>query len=324
MNSFGRKFRVSIFGESHGESVGVIIDGVPPGIPLCQADFTEDITRRRGGKGATQRVEKDIPHFVSGVFNGYTTGAPLAITFLNENMRSADYSPFNEHPRPSHADWVAQWRFCGFADYRGGGHFSGRMTLALVAAGVIAKRIVEHPVAARAIEIGGQSDPARFEEVIDEAMKSGDSVGGVIECRVDGLRAGLGEPFFDSAESVISHALFSVPAVKGVEFGLGFGSARLPGSENNDPIIAPDGTTATNNAGGICGGMTNNNPLILRVAVKPTPSIAAPQMTLNTSTGKIEELRIHGRHDACIAMRAPVVVEAAVAIALADLILLHN
>ncbi|MDR2885505.1 MAG: chorismate synthase [Rikenellaceae bacterium] len=325
MNSFGRRLRVSILGESHGEMIGVVLDGVPPGLPLSVDDFKADIDRRRSGaKGTTPRVEADEPQIVAGIFEGHTTGAPLAILFANTNTRSGDYANLTVHPRPSHADWVAQQRFGGFADYRGGGHFSGRITLPLVAAGVVAKKMISVRVEAHITQIGGESDPARFDDVVAAAMKNGDSVGGIVECRAEGVPVGLGEPFFDSAESIISHLLFSIPAVKGVEFGLGFGSAILRGSENNDPIISPDGTTATNHAGGIAGGLTNGNPLVVRVAIKPTASISAPQQTLNTATGQVEELRIRGRHDACIALRAPVVVEAAVAIALADLNLLKQ
>ncbi len=322
MNTLGSKFKVSIFGESHGQGVGVVIDGIPAGMMLSEEDFKADIDRRRPGQGTgtSYRKESDIPHIISGLFEGHTTGAPLAIVFDNENPRSEDYSYTLIHPRPSHADWVMQWKYGGFADYRGSGHFSGRLTLALVAAGVVAKKIMcGVSITSRIVSVGGEDDPSRFQEVIEAAMRDGDSVGGLVECRAEGVPAGLGEPFFDSAESVIGHLLFSVPGVKGVEFGLGFGSARLRGSQNNDPIVSADGTTATNNAGGIVGGITNSNPIVVRAAVKPTASISAPQMTLNNATGEQEELRITGRHDACIALRAAVVIEAAVAIALADL-----
>lgn len=321
MNSFGRKFIVSIFGESHGEAIGVVLDGVPAGIPLDVADFEADLELRRAGKtkGTTPRAEADIPELLSGVFEGHTTGAPLTIVFQNTNTRSGDYDKLKAHPRPSHADWTAGHKFQGWNDPRGGGHFSGRLTLGLVVAGVVAKKILDCTIYSRITQIGGVDDPALFGERIDAAMAAGDSVGGVIECIAQGVPAGLGEPFFDSVESVIGHMLFSIPAVKGVEFGAGFASARMRGSENNDPIISADGRTLTNNAGGIAGGITNGNDLTVRVAVKPTPSISAPQQTFNTASGRVEELRIKGRHDACIALRAPVVVEAAVAIALADL-----
>ncbi len=322
MNSFGRIFRISIFGESHGVGVGVVVDGVKPGIALCEQDFLADLKRRQGGsqKGTTPRVEADEPEIVSGVFEGHTTGAPLTVMFKNANTRSKDYSSLVKHPRPSHADMVALQKFDGFADYRGGGHFSGRLTLALVAAGVVAKKMLEGvAVAASLIEIDGCNNPEDFDSHIQSAMKAKDSVGGIIECTASGIKAGVGEPFFDSLESVVAHILFSVPAVKGVEFGLGFESARLRGSENNDVIIDSKGATATNNDGGINGGISNGNNMVVRVAIKPTPSIAAPQFTYNLEHGAVENLEIQGRHDACIALRAQVVVEAAVAVALADM-----
>lgn len=322
MNSWGQLFRVSLWGESHGEQVGVSIDGVPAGIALCIEDFEADLARRRAGsRGTTPRCESDTPHIVSGIFEGKTTGAPLTIIFLNENTRSTDYSSLKSHPRPSHADFVAQRKYDGCNDYRGGGHFSGRLTLALVAAGVVAKKILGSDVCfhTEITAIGGTTDRKQFAHIIEQAIAEHDSVGGVVECRVGGIDIGLGEPFFDSAESLIAHLLFSVPAIKGVEFGSGFRSAAMQGSEHNDCIIDGKGTTLTNHAGGIVGGITNGNELVVRAAVKPTASIAKEQMTYNFSTGTIEPLVIKGRHDACIALRAAVVIEAAVAIALAEL-----
>ena len=327
MNSFGTIFRVTIWGESHGECVGVSVDGVPAGIALSVEDFAEDLARRASGRrGTTPRREADQPQIVSGVYEGRTTGAPLTVLFENANTRSGDYSNLVRQPRPSHADLVAQRKFDGANDPRGGGHFSGRLTLGLVAAGVVAKRVIGSEVqfATRIAEIGGCADESRFDEVIEAAMREGDSVGGVVECRVDNVATGLGEPFFDSAESTIAHLLFSVPAVKGVEFGAGFEVAKRRGSENNDPIINADGATATNNDGGINGGITNGNQLVVRAAVKPTPSISRPQQTFDLESGEVRELQIKGRHDACIALRAAVVVESAVAIALADLWLRHR
>lgn len=321
MNTFGNKFRLSIFGESHGVGIGVVMDGVPAGIALSEADFEADLARRRSGaKGTTPRKESDKPTILSGVFNGYTTGAPIAVTFTNDNTRSSDYSNLVTHPRPSHADWVASKKYKGFQDYRGGGHFSGRLTLTLVVAGVVAKKILGESVKINSeiIALGGSTDKGSFEDIVAKAVKELDSVGGIIECRATGVAVGLGEPFFNSVESILSHLLFSIPAVKGVEFGNGFKAASLKGSENNDPIISADGTTATNNSGGINGGITNGNPIIVRVAVKPTSSIAKEQLSLNTETGEVEPMSVHGRHDACIALRAPVVVEAAMAIALAQ------
>ena len=322
MNSWGDRFRLSIWGESHGQQVGVSIDGVPAGIALSEEDFTADLERRRAGAaGTTPRKESDTPHIVSGVYNGFTTGSPLTIEFLNENTRSDDYRNLTIHPRPSHADWVAQQKWGGYNDPRGGGHFSGRITLGMVAAGVVAKKILGEEVkfSTDIIEIGGSRDKEQWDAIISDAQQSQDSVGGVVECRVQGVKAGLGEPFFDSVESLAAHLLFSVPAVKGVEFGAGFEAARMRGSEHNDPIISADGTTATNHAGGIVGGITNGNEIVARIAVKPTASIAQPQQTLNLESGKVEELVIKGRHDVCITLRAAVVAEAALAIALADL-----
>lgn len=322
MNSFGQNFRVTLWGESHGVEIGVSIDGVVAGIPLSEDDFVADLDRRRSGrKGTTPRKESDTPKIVSGVFNGRTTGAPLTITFQNESTRSKDYSALTSHFRPSHADRVAFEKFNECNDYRGGGHFSGRLTLALVAAGVVAKKILstQTTFSTEIVELGGSRSSSEFESIVERALKGQDSVGGVIECRVEGVEPSLGEPFFDSAESRIAHILFAIPAIKGVEFGAGFESARMLGSQNNDPIVDAQGHTSTNHAGGINGGITNGNPIVVRVAVKPTPSISREQQTYNTATRSVEPLVIAGRHDAAIILRAGVVVEAAVAIALADL-----
>ncbi len=323
MNSFGKNFRVTIWGESHGAEVGVSIDGVIAGIQLSESDFVADLDRRRsGGKGTTPRRESDMPTIVSGVFNGFTTGAPLTITFKNESTRSKDYSSLASHFRPSHSDRVAAVKYNSFNDYRGGGHFSGRLTLALVAAGVVAKKILSNSSFSTSIvELGGSSNASEYDSIIDDAIARRDSVGGVVECRVEGVENSLGEPFFDSVESVMAHLMFSIPAVKGVEFGAGFQSARMNGSQNNDPIIDAEGHTSTNHAGGINGGITNGNPIVVRVAVKPTPSIGCEQNTFNSATQSVEPLSIGGRHDAAIILRAGVVVEAAAAIALADLTL---
>ena len=322
MNSWGNRFRVTLWGESHGAQVGVTIDGVPAGIALAESDFEADLARRRAGAaGTTPRKESDAPHIVSGLYRGFTTGAPLTVEFLNENTRSGDYASLASHPRPSHADWVAMKKFHGYNDPRGGGHFSGRITLALVTAGVVAKKILGSGVTFHTdiIEIGGCTDKERFADIIERARIDRDSVGGVVECRAEGVAAGLGEPFFDSAESLMAHLLFSVPAVKGVEFGSGFAAARMRGSEHNDPIIDAEGHTSTNHAGGIVGGITNGNAIVVRAAVKPTASISREQMTFNCASGQVDALVIKGRHDVCITLRAAVVVESAAAIALADL-----
>lgn len=323
MNQYGENFRLAIWGESHGPQVGITMDGVPAGIPLAEADFEADLARRRSGAaGTTPRREPDLPTIVSGVYNGRTTGAPLTVTFANTNTRSQDYANVERHFRPSHADWVAYRKFDGYNDPRGGGHFSARLTVALVAAGVVAKKMLPEGVrfTTRLTEIGGCTDPERFDDVVRTAAADRDSVGGVVECRAEGVPAGLGEPFFDSAESRIAHLLFSIPAVKGVEFGSGFAGSRMRGSENNDPITDAEGHTRTNHAGGINGGITNGNDIVVRAALKPTPSISRPQETYNLTTGRVEALEIRGRHDACVALRGAVVVEAAVAIALADLL----
>lgn len=324
MNSWGNRFRVTLWGESHGAQVGVTIDGVPAGIALAESDFEADLARRRAGAaGTTPRKESDAPHIVSGIYRGFTTGAPLTVEFLNENTRSGDYASLASHPRPSHADWVAMKKFHGYNDPRGGGHFSGRITLALVTAGVVAKKILGSGVTFHTdiIEIGGSADKERFADIIESARMDRDSVGGVVECRAEGVAAGLGEPFFDSEESLMAHLLFSVPAVKGVEFGSGFAAARMRGSEHNDPIIDAEGHTSTNHAGGIVGGITNGNAIVVRAAVKPTASISREQMSFNCASGQVDSLVIKGRHDVCITLRAAVVVESAVAIALADLTL---
>ena len=324
MNSFGRIFRVNIFGESHGESVGVNIDGIPAGLALNVDDFTIDIERRKGGtqKGTTPRQETDLPIFKSGLFNGKTTGAPLTILFENNNTRSGDYAKQRDTPRPGHADFVAHKKFSGNEDYRGGGHFSGRLTVAIVAAGVIAKKLLhEIKVAAVITEIGGEKD---IEAGLQKAINAKDSVGGIVECTVTGLPIGLGEPFFDSVESLLSHAVFAIPAVRGIEFGTGFSAAKMFGVEHNDAILDASGKTKTNHAGGVVGGITNGNDLVFRIAIKPTSSTPKEQETFNWETNTIESFSVKGRHDLCIALRVPVVLEAMTAMVLADLMLLEQ
>jgi len=318
MNQFGTVFRISIFGESHGTGVGILIDGCPPGIDLDTADFMEDIGRRRsGGKGTTPRIEEDIPIIQSGVFKGKTTGSPISVFVQNTNTRSADYDKIRSVPRPGHADFVAHTKYAGFEDYRGGGHFSGRLTVCLVIAGVIAKKILgDVKINADILEIGGEQD---IEKGLQKAIAAKDSVGGIVECRATNLPVGWGEPFFDSVESVISHLVFSIPAIKGIEFGAGFKAARMFGVEHNDAIVDMEGKTSTNHAGGINGGITNGNELVYRVVVKPTSSTPKPQHTLNWESGETEDFSVKGRHDLCIALRVPVVLEAVTAIALADL-----
>ena len=344
MNTFGRKYRVSIFGESHGELIGVVMDGVPAGLELSEQDLMNDIQRRKSGaKGTTPRLEDDIPQIVSGVFEGHTTGAPLTVVFRNNNTHSSDYETFAAMPRPGHADLTAALKWDDCQDPRGGGHFSGRLTLPIVAAGTVARMILadatlldETPftqVHARIVELGGipRADLSTSLEVtemteewqaaIDQAIREGDSLGAVIECTVPQVDPGYGEPFWDSAESAIAHAVFAIPGVRGIEFGDGFKAAAMKGSEHNDPI-GEDGRPTKNGAGGVNGGISNGAPLTFRVAFKPTSSIRKPQQTFNFQTGEMDTLEGPGRHDVCFALRAPVVVEAMTAIALADLVLL--
>lgn len=318
MNTFGTIFRVSIFGESHGGGVGITVDGCPAGIAISEADMLPDLERRKAGAtGTTPRKEEDRPELLTGVFNGFTTGAPITVLFRNNNVQSKDYDALRATPRPGHADFVLDKKYGGYNDYRGGGHSSGRLTLGLVAAGVIAKNVLKDVVIeAKLIEAGGQED---IEAAINKAVEEQDSIGGIVECRAKGLPVGLGEPFFDSVESLISHAAFSVPAIKGIEFGSGFSAANMKGSEHNDAIVNAEGATATNYAGGINGGILNGNELVFRVAVKPTSSTPKEQQTWNKEKEAVAPFKVAGRHDLCIALRVPVVIEAITAMVLADL-----
>lgn len=340
MNTFGRNFIVSLFGESHGEAIGVVLDGVPAGIPLTVEDFAADIRRRKsGGKGTTPRIEADEPIILSGVYEDHTTGAPLAILFKNTNTRSGDYDILQQVPRPGHADFVADVKFDSFNDPRGGGHFSGRLTLPIVAAGVVAKKAIasvldsdeEEPargkglspcdIKAKIVELGGirrgNNSEKKWRDALDAATAEGDSLGAVVECVISEVPVGLGEPFFNSLESCISHAIFAIPGVRGIEFGDGFKAAEMKGSEHNDPF-GPDGHPVKNGAGGINGGISNGENIVFRVAFKPTSSIAKEQQTLNFVTDKMTALSVPGRHDVCFALRTPVIVEAMAALVLAD------
>ena len=315
MNVFGTLLKVSIYGESHGPAVGVILDGFPPGISVLSEDFTEDMERRRGGKpGTTPRVEEDEPNILSGVFSGCTTGSPIHLILENRNVRSSDYQQLCTTPRPGREDWAASQKFNGYEDFRGGGHFSGRLTAGLVAAGVIAKKLLA-PVGIFAY----LKDEEATRALAVDVGKDGDSIGGVVECVVTGCDVGWGEPFFDSVESLLAHAAFSIPGVKGIEFGAGFHAATLKGSEYNDPILDVSGHTSSNHAGGIVGGLTNGNDLVFRIALRPTGSISKPQNTVNRETGEQQTVTFGGRHDACFALRVPVVLEAVTALVLADL-----
>lgn len=355
-NAFGNAFRIALSGESHSPLMSVEIQGVPEGIPLAPADFTADIDRRRPGrKGTTSRTEKDIPEIVRGVEGGLTTGTTLKLVFNNDNVDPSAYRQFTDIPRPGHADWVRRIKYGVDGLTSGGGMFSGRMTLPVVAAGVVAKKIIAPVLVEAALtEVGGRrlfrdnagyagpdrifpdsaaaveqqpddadvlASPEALDAFLAEVASEGDSVGGVVECVCTGVPAGLGEPFFYPMEAAISQMVFSVPGIRGIEFGDGFGASRMRGSQHNDPITDIAGHTSRNGAGGINGGITNGNPLVFRVAVKPTSSIARPQTTINLATGRLEELSIKGRHDVCFALRVPVVIESAASIVLCDAIL---
>lgn len=321
MNSFGRKFRVSVFGESHGPYIGVVLDGVPAGISLSESDFEQDLLRRQShGPFTTARKEADKPLIASGLFNGFTTGAPLAVLFSNSDVHSADYGFLPRIPRPGHADYPARIRFGGYEDYRGGGHFSGRLTVTLVAAGVVAKKMLPENVrvVSDIVALGGSSDKSQWKTLLSQAAEAGDSLGAVLNCRVEGLPVGLGEPFWDSVESLVSHAVFAIPGVRGIEFGDGFAASAMRGSQHNDPI--GESGPERNGAGGINGGLTNGAPLEFKVAFKPASSIAATQRSFDFEAHKEVDLNVKGRHDSCFALRCPVVVEAVTSIVLADLL----
>jgi len=315
--------------------IGCVIDGVVPGLFVDIEEMKKEIARRKsGGAGTTPRIEEDEPMIVSGVFNDHTTGAPLTILFQNGNTRSKDYSKLVNFPRPGHADFVAGVKYDDFQDYRGGGHFSGRITLPIVAAGYIAKLVYSDiSFNAELIEVGGVKPRipahAKNDEAVLAAVKKageeGDSLGGIVECTIKGpgIEVGLGEPFFDSVESLISHAIFAIPGVRGIEFGDGFQAARMKGSEHNDPI-GEDCRPTKNGAGGVNGGITNGGPIIFRVAFKPTASIRKAQTSFNFESEKMEELVVPGRHDVCFALRTPVIVEAMAAIVMADLLELSD
>ena len=344
----GAVLRLSVFGQSHAEAVGMTLEGLPAGLPVDPDALQSFLNRRAPGRNdwSTSRREEDCPEFLCGLKDGKTCGAPLTAIIRNRNTRSSDYEQLRCLPRPGHADYTAQLRYGGFQDVAGGGHFSGRLTAPLCIAGGILLQMLDAKgirVEARIRAIAGIRDDSPFTEsvaekdfptVSDEAgerMKAaiqaaradGDSVGGIVECVIRGVPGGLGSPMFDGVENRIAQLAFAIPAVKGVEFGSGFQAAAMRGSENNDPYTVEDGhvVTCTNHAGGILGGITTGMPVVFRVAVKPTPSIAAPQQTVNLDTMQPETLRISGRHDPCIVPRAVPVVEAVAAIAVADLIL---
>ena len=344
---FGENIRVSIFGQSHSEAIGVVVDGLPAGFEVDMDALNAFLARRAPGQGrfTTARKESDLPEFVSGIVDGVTCGAPLCALIRNNDTRSGDYADLRDHPRPSHADYPAYVKFGAAHDIRGGGHFSGRLTAPLCIAGGIALQMLAgrgvgdvqderfdpvtvserdfERIAANGFPVLDEMAGARMFDAIERARMDADSIGGTIECAATGLPAGLGDALFGGLEGRLSQALFGIPAVKGVEFGSGFDGARMRGSENNDPFVMQDGSvrTLTNNAGGILGGITTGMPLIMRVAIKPTPSIGRAQRSVSLSEGKPYELTIRGRHDPCIAPRAVPVVEAAAALVLLDMMM---
>ncbi len=353
-STYGERVKLSIFGQSHGAAIGMTLDGIPAGLPVDFEALQAFLNRRAPGQNefSTPRKEADAPEFLSGIVDGFTCGAPIAAMIRNTNTRSADYSELKDCPRPGHADFAAQMKYGGYQDVSGGGHFSGRLTAPLCIAGGLCKQWL----AQKGIAIGAhlkmiagiydepvQLDPcqpdfqrirkdfpvvnpeagAKMRQAIAEAKANGDSVGGIIECMVTGLPAGLGEPMFGGMEGRIAQIVYGIPAVKGVEFGAGFGAAAMRGSQHNDSFCIADGAvrTETNHAGGILGGITTGMPLVFRVAVKPTPSIAQPQKSVSISKQVETVLQVKGRHDPCIAPRAVPVVEAAAAIAIFDALL---
>ena len=327
-SSYGDNFRISIFGESHAAAIGVTIEGLPAGSPIDSGKLQAFLDRRAPGRDAlsTSRREADAPEFLCGVKNGIATGAPITAIIRNSDMRSKDYANLANIPRPGHADYPADVKFAGHQDRAGGGHFSGRLTAPLCIAGGIALQQIERlgvSVSARAVRIGGETDPNRMKVAIAVARDAGDSVGGVVEAEVRGLPAGIGDPMFGGLENRIAQIVFGIPAVKGIEFGEGFAVADLKGSENNDPYGVVDGKVValTNHAGGILGGISTGAPVVFRVAFKPTPSIAKEQDSVDLEKMEPAKLVVKGRHDPCVVLRAVPCVEAAAAIAVYDAVL---
>lgn len=351
-STYGENLKLSIFGQSHGAAIGMTLDGIPAGLPVDLEKLQQFLNRRAPGQNdySTPRREEDRPEFLSGLLNGFTCGAPLAAIIRNTNTRSGDYANLMDCPRPGHADYTAQVKYGGYQDAAGGGHFSGRLTAPLCIAGGLCKQWLEAKgiwISAHIAVIAGISDTpfdpiqpqldsvctdfpvlnpqagAKMREAVAAARMEQDSVGGIIECAVTGLPAGLGEPMFDGVEGRIAQIVYGIPAVKGVEFGIGFEAANLRGSENNDDFRMEEGkvVTSTNHCGGILGGITSGMPLLFRAAFKPTPSISRPQQSVSLAEGENRELVVKGRHDPCIVPRAVPVVEAAAAIAIFDMLL---
>jgi chorismate synthase len=325
MNSYGTLFRVTLYGESHQEAIGVVIDGMPAGIKIDEQKIVDDLEKRKPKDiGTTPRKELDQVHIISGVFNGYSTGSPIHLMIKNENIKSSDYAHLKKQPRPGHADFVANIKYQGFQDYRGGGRFSGRLTAALVAAGSIAKMIVPFEFSNRLIQVGSLKDMTKLDSYLTDIIQKGDSVGGIVEVKVSKMMVGLGEPFFQKIDAEIGKMMLSIPAVKGVSIGDGFDGIELLGSTFNDVIIDSNGHTLTNHSGGTSGGLSNGNDLIVKVFVKPTSSIQKEQQTFDFESNHVEPLSIGGRHDVCIARRIGIVLENAVALVLADLYLIQK
>ena len=325
MNTVGTLFKVTLYGESHQKAIGVVIDGVPAGLPIDSALIHKDLAARKpGNKGTTTRIEKDAFTITSGIFNGHATGSPIHIMIENKDVQSKDYRNIKRHPRPGHADFVAEKKYQGYHDYRGGGRFSGRLTAAIVCAGAIAKMVLPFKLYHQLIQVGTLKDMSKLDDYLAPIIAAGDSVGGIIKLWTDPLPIGLGEPNFYKLDGEIAKMMFSIPAVKGVDFGTGFEGIDLFGSAFNDAIEDDSGKTRTNHSGGVSGGLSNGNPLSLRVMIKPPSSIAKPQHTYHQDKKTQETLTIKGRHDACIARRAGIVLENALAMVLADMVLLNN
>lgn len=319
MNTYGTLFQVTLYGESHGEAIGVVVDGMIPGIKIDEELIREDLKKRQpGAVGTTLRKEDDFFRITSGVYQGLATGAPIHLMIENHQMRSEDYDHLKRHPRPGHADFVQLIKYKGFHDGRGGGRSSGRLTAALVAAGSLAKMMIPFKLNHELVQIGSLTDLSQMDAYLKKIMEEKDSVGGIIEVRATNMMVGLGEPFFRKLDAEIAKMMFSIPAVKGVEIGTGFRGLHMKGSQFNDQIIDETGKTKTNHSGGVSGGISNGNDLIIRVMIKPTSSIGQPQQTYDFENQDIKTLEVGGRHDVAIVRRAGIVLENVLAIVLAD------
>lgn len=322
MNSFGTLFKITLYGESHQDAIGIVIDGVTPGLLIDWELVRKDLSLRRPGKiGTTPRVEEDNLIITSGIFNDRATGSPIHVMIKNENVKSNDYSHLVNQPRPGHADFVARTKYNNFHDYRGGGRFSGRLTAPIVVAGSIAKQMLKFNFSHQLIQIGSLKDMSKIDEYLLDIEKKGESVGGIVEIKVSNVPVGIGEPMFEKLDAKIAHMLFSIPAVKGIEIGTGFSGADRMGSEFNDVYEDETGKTITNNSGGVSGGISNGNDILVKVFIKPTSSISKTQKSFNLEEGKSKDFQVGGRHDVAIVRRAGIVLENAVAIVLADLYL---